>query len=138
MVINTKLIHPEIIAELAATGHGGKVLITDSNYAFSTNANPAAKRIYLNLMPGRLTVTEVLEAIVASSPIEAVDVMQSEDVDRPDIWQEFNTLLPGHELTINDRFAFYKKAHDPNVCMVIATGDTRLSANILLTVGFIP
>lgn len=137
-MISGKLIHPDIIRGLAATGHGGRVLIADSNYAFSTNANPAAQRIYLNLMPGLVTVTQVLEAITSAAPIEAVDVMQSEDVDIPPIWEEFRNLLPGHELVVNDRMAFYDKAADHNVCMVIATGDARLSANILLTIGFIP
>ena len=137
-MISGKLIHPQIIQALAATGHGGKVLIADSNYAFSTNACPAAQRVYLNLMPGRVTVTEVLEAIASATVIEFVDVMQSEDMDKPAIWEEFQSLLPGLNLHVNDRLAFYEKAFDRNVCLVIATGDSRLSANILLTIGFIP
>ncbi|MGH3269503.1 MAG: RbsD/FucU domain-containing protein [Trebonia sp.] len=43
------LIHPPLLAALAACGHGGKVLLTDANYSHSTNVYPSATTIYLNL-----------------------------------------------------------------------------------------
>ena len=46
------LIHPPLLAALAACGHGGKVLIADANYSHSTNVSPRAALIYLNLRPG--------------------------------------------------------------------------------------
>ena len=137
-MIKGKLIHPPILEALSSSGHGGKVLITDSNYAFSTNANPEAKLVFLNLTPGRLTVTEVLEAVIAAVPIETVDVMATDSGGEPEIWQDFRELLPGYELRQNDRFDFYNIALSREVCLVVATGDTRLYANILLTIGFIP
>jgi L-fucose mutarotase len=137
-MIRGKLIHPPILEALSASGHGGKVLITDSNFAFSTNANPAAKRVFLNVMPGRMTVTEILEAIISAIPVEAVDVMATDTGEEPEIWQDFRELLPGYELCENGRFEFYEKALGREVCLVVASGDTRLFANILLTIGFIP
>lgn len=136
-MLKSKLIHPPLVQALAAAGHGGKVLITDSNFAFSTNINPAAERIHLNLMPDCVTVTQVLEAVISAVPIEAVDVMRTDDGTEPSIWADFRQLLPEFELRANDRHAFYDLALERHCCVAVATGDTRLYANILLTVGYI-
>ncbi len=45
------LIHPPLLAALAACGHGGKVLLADANYSHGTNVYPGATTIYLNLRP---------------------------------------------------------------------------------------
>ncbi len=137
-MLTSHLIHPEILAALAASGHGGKILIADGNYPFSTRANAAAQRVYLNLCPGKLSVTDVLEVLVGAIPIEAADVMVTDSGQEPDIYADFRRLLPGLTLTTNERTAFYRKAHDPDVCLVIATGEQRLFANILLTIGVVP
>ena len=70
-MLKTKLIHPEILDALGSAGHGSKVLIADGNYPFGTGANPSAKRVYLNLAPGLVTVTDVLRVLVDAIPIEA-------------------------------------------------------------------
>jgi L-fucose mutarotase len=36
------------------------------------------------------------------------------------------------------RFEFYDAARGPNVALVIATGEQRIYANILLTLGVVP
>ena len=74
-VLRTPLIHPPLLAALAGAGHGGKVLIADANYSASTNVNPAAARIHLNVRPGLVTVADVLEPVLATVPVEAVEVM---------------------------------------------------------------
>lgn len=137
-MLKSRLIHPPLLQALADSGHGGKILVTDSNFAFSTNVNPAAERIHLNLMPDCVTVTQVLEAVISAVPIESVDVMSTDDGTEPNIWADFRRLLPELELHANDRFAFYELALERHCCVAVATGDTRLYANILLTVGFIP
>jgi aryl-alcohol dehydrogenase-like predicted oxidoreductase len=73
------LIHPPLLAALAACGHGGKVLLADANYSHSTNVHPGATTIYLNLRPGLLTVHQVLEPLLQAVPVEAADVMTSGD-----------------------------------------------------------
>jgi L-fucose mutarotase len=45
-MLQYKLIHPQILAALAAAGHGSTVLIADGNYPFSTAANPQAHRSF--------------------------------------------------------------------------------------------
>lgn len=137
-MLTSRLIHPEILAALAASGHGGKILIADGNYPFSTRANAAARRVYLNLCPGKLSVTDVLEVLVGAIPIEAADVMVTDSGQEPEIYADFRRLLPGLALTANLRADFYRKAYDPDVCLVIATGEQRLFANILLTIGVVP
>jgi L-fucose mutarotase len=59
-VLRTRLIHPEILAALAAAGHGSQLLLSDGNFPHATASPPGARRVYLNLSPGRVTVTEVL------------------------------------------------------------------------------
>ena len=137
-MLKSKLIHPTILETLGGSGHGGKVLIADGNYPVSTRAHPAARRVYLNLMPGKLTVTEVLEALLTAIPVEAVDVMMTDTGIEPEIYAEFRRLLPGLTLQKHERFAFYDLARDPDTCLVIATGEQRLYANILLTIGVVP
>jgi len=135
-MLRYQLTHPTILAALASAGHGSRVLISDGHYPHTTGAHPAAERVYLNLSPDRLLVTEVLHALVDAIPIEAAAVMtppagQSE----PEIFAGFRTALPGLALDGLDRFAFYDAARGPDTALVIATGDRRTYANLLLTIG---
>ena len=51
--------HPQLLGALGHAGHSSKVLITDGNYPAATGAPASAERIYLNLAPGLLTVSEI-------------------------------------------------------------------------------
>jgi L-fucose mutarotase len=137
-MLKSQLLHPEILYALGAAGHGSQVLISDGNYPHATKSNPAAERVYLNLAPGVLTVTDVLKVIATAIPVEAAHVMATADGSEPPIWQEFRDLLPGHELKPLERFAFYDTASGSDVALVIATGEQRIYANILLTIGVVP
>lgn len=137
-MLKTKLLHPQILEVLGSAGHGSKVLIADGNYPFSTGGNPAATRVYLNLAPGKLTVTDIVEVLVDAIPLEAVEVMQPDDGSEPGIYADFRKLLPDLELRKTERFAFYDLAREESVCLVIASGEQRLYANILLTIGVVP
>lgn len=137
-MLKGKLLHPEILAALAGAGHGSKVLIADGNFPHSTKAAPGTAVVYLNLSPGRVLVTEALEAILSVVPVEAVEVMQPGDGKDAPIFKEFRKLvgrkIPFHRL---ERFAFYDAVGDPDVCLLVATGDQRLYANLLLTIGVV-
>ncbi len=136
-MLSTKLIHPEILAALGRMGHGSKVLIADGNFPFGTHTNPAATRVYLNLRPGLVNATDVLEPLTGVIPIEAAQVMQTADGSEPPIFAEFRALLPGHTLGPLERFTFYAAARQSEVGLVIATGEARIYANILLTIGVV-
>ncbi len=138
-MLKYNLLQPEILAALGRAGHGSKVLIGDGNYPFGTRASPNARRVYLNLAPGLIKVTDVLRVLVEAIPIEAAAVMIPESGEEPPIHDEFRMILPrGLSLTRLGRFEFYDAARDPDTALVIATGEQRIYANILLTIGVVP
>lgn len=136
-MLRYRLTHPTILAALAAAGHGSRVLISDGHYPHTTGANPAAERVYLNLAPGRLLVTEVLAALTDAVPIESATVMAPPpDQPEPPVFGDFRAALPQLAgLDSLDRFAFYDAARGPDTALVVATGDRRTYANLLLTLG---
>jgi L-fucose mutarotase len=137
-MLSTRLIHPEILAALGAAGHGARVLIADGNYPFSTGSHEGAKRVYLNLRPGMVTVPDVLEALVAVLPVESALVMVPSEGPEPEIFAEFLRLLPaGVPLEKKWRLNFYEEARSPDTALVIATGEQRIYANILLVIGVV-
>jgi L-fucose mutarotase len=133
------LTHPQILSALAGAGHGAQVLIADGNYPFTTGANPAAERVYLNLTRGSAPTDEVMAVLATAIPIEAAHVMMPADGNEAPIFDSFRKLLPeGVDLQFLERFAFYDAARGPDVALVIASGEQRIYANILLTLGVVP
>ena len=146
-MLKSRLLHPQITAALARAGHGSKVLISDGNYPHWTKKGQNAEVVYLNLAPGQQTVTDVLKVLIDAIPIEAAEIMDTNktgpyvmDKD-PEIWAEFRQLLRETdcrgELTKIERFKFYDAAGTPDVCLTIATGEQRIYANLLLTIGVV-
>jgi L-fucose mutarotase len=137
-MLKTKLTHPQIAFALGCAGHGAKVLIADGNYPFSTGSNPAAEHVYLNLMRGFAPADEVLAVVLTAIPIEAALVMMPSSGMEAPIFTEFRRRLPP-EVTLSflDRFNFYEAARSRDVALVIATGEQRIYANILLTIGVV-
>jgi L-fucose mutarotase len=136
-MLKTRLLHPEILAALGEAGHGAQVLIADGNYPLATRSNPDAYRVFLNLEPGKLTVTDVLSVIAEAIPIEAAFVMGPDDGSEPSIFEDFRVMLPDTDLERLGRFEFYDMARGPDTALAIATGEQRIYANILLTIGVV-
>lgn len=136
-MLKTRLLHPEILAALGEAGHGAQVLIADGNYPLATRSNPDAYRVFLNLEPGKLTVTDVLSVIAEAIPVEAAYVMGPDDGSEPSIFEDFREMLPETELERLGRFEFYDMARGPDTALAIATGEQRIYANILLTIGVV-
>ena len=137
-MLKTRLLHPDILQALGEAGHGARVLVADGNYPLATQSNPDGRRVYLNLEPGRLSVIEVLDVLAEAIPIEAAHVMGPEDGSEPSIFDAFRRILPDIELQRLGRFAFYAAAREPDTALAIATGEQRLYANVLLTIGVVP
>jgi L-fucose mutarotase len=137
-MLRYQLLHPEILAALGGAGHGSQILIADGNYPFETRSNPSARRVFLNLAPGLLTATDVLSVLVDAIPIEVAHVMVPDEGEEPPIFSEFRAILNNMELYILRRFEFYDAARSPDLALVIATGERRIYANILLTIGVVP
>ena len=132
------LIHPPLLAALGAAGHGGRVLLADANYSHSTNVSPAASLIHLNLRPGLVTVDQVLEPVLAAVPVESVAVMRPDDGSTPAVFARYREML-GDDLPLQPlgRMDFYAQCREPDLAVCVATGDNRLYANVLLTIGYV-
>ena len=146
-MLQGQLIHPQILSALGRAGHGSRVLISDGNYPHATARGPNAELVFLNLSPGRLGVCDVLKVLTRAIPVEAAAIMAVNQTGPhalktdPDIWDEFRTILKPTdcrgELTQIERFAFYDQARGPEVCLTVATGEQRIYANLLLTIGVV-
>lgn len=138
-MLTYQLLHPEILHALGTAGHGAKILIADGNYPLVTRSNPNAQRVYLNLAPGLVTVTDVLRVIADAVPIEAAQVMGPDSGETPSIYRDFRKILP-KEIALErlGRFEFYDAARGYDTALAIATGEQRIYANILLTIGVVP
>lgn len=147
-MLKTPVLHPEILAALGSAGHLGKVLISDGNYPHNTRANPRAKIVWANFMPGLIDGVTALKMIARLVPIEAVDVMEparsgeyamKED---PPIWRDFRKVLAEEsdfrgELTASQKPKFNELAFSNDLCLVIATAETQIYANVLVTIGVV-
>lgn len=135
-MINGQIIHPRIIAALAAAGHRSTVLIADAHYAASTAVGPNATLVHLNLEAGSPTIPHVVELVAAMIPIEKRTSMQSSEADFGGVQAEIATILgpalPHCELS---REEFYTASRSDDLALCIVTGDIRRFGNVLLTVG---
>jgi L-fucose mutarotase len=114
------------------------VPLADANYSHSTNISPRATLIHLNLRPGLVTVDQVLEPVPAAVPVEAVTVMRPDDGGEPTVFGRYRELLgPGLPLQPLGRLDFYAACRQDGLAACVATGDDRLYANGLLTLGYI-
>ena len=146
-MLKTSLIHPDILRALGRAGHGSQILIADGNYPAGTTLGPNADLVSLNLAPGIVTATQVLEAVASAVPIEAAAVMQTAKegpyalAEPPPIWAEFSAILAAAgfngELEEIERFAFYQAGRAAEVALTVATAEQRIYANILLTIGVV-
>lgn len=135
-MLKTPCIHPEILKNLAACGHGDKVLIADGNYPLDSNTGSDTCRIYLNLTQGMPLVTDVLKVFNGMLAIEKAEVMVPDTAEEPSIFSEFREIL-GKETELGKltRSEFYEECRKDNIKLAVATGEQRIYANILLTVG---
>ncbi len=137
-MLKTKLLHPQILSALASNGHGSRLLIADGNYPFTTGVPDASQKVFLNFTPGMVSVTDVLKVIKDAIPIDSYFVMLPPDETPQKIHEEFFEILgesiPGTKIKKPD---FYKEVLSPNTCLVIATGEIRRFANILIIIGVV-
>ncbi len=144
-MLRHQLIHPKINEVLGRAGHHGKVLVADGNYPASSTLGPNAELVSLNLSPGIVTCTQVLEALVTAIPIEAANTMmiQTEgpyaQKGDPPIWTRFREVFSKAKVDVAlepiEKFAFYKAVSTPDHVLTIQTADQALFANLLLTIG---
>ena len=98
-MLRHQLIHPKINEVLGRAGHHATILIADGNYPASSKKGPNAEVVCLNLMPGVVSCTQVLQAVLSAMPIEAVNTMMYETTGQyalsedPPVWAEYRRTL---------------------------------------------
>lgn len=137
-MLKSQLIHPEILAALGGSGHFSQVLIADGNFPVVGNRGPNAKIVHLNLAPGMVDSLTVLDALLTAIPVQAATVMQPPADYAPPITDLYREKL-GPDVAWNEmeRWAFYDKIASPRTTLMIATGEQRRFANLLLEVGVV-
>jgi L-fucose mutarotase len=139
------LIHPRINEVLGRAGHHGKILIADGNYPASSAIGPKAELISLNLMPGVVNCTQVLQALLSAIPLEAANTMMYETTgpyaltQDPPVWASYRKTIKDAGLDLElkpiEKWDFYKAVATPDHVLTIQTADQQRFANLLLTVG---
>lgn len=135
-MLKTHITHPALIRALAEAGHGARILMGDSNYPVTVKSNPLARRVFLNFVPGIVGGIDIVKAIAATIPIESAMYMTPPDGSMPEIVDEYHEII-GRGVTFEpkERFAFYDEASSDDTALVIASGEQRIYANLLITVG---
>ncbi len=144
-MLKHKLIHPKINEILAKAGHHAKVLIADGNYPASSTMGPHGELVSLNLSPGLVTCTQVLEALLDAVAIEAAHTMMYETsgpyalAEDPPVWAQYRAAFKQANVDVElqpiAKWEFYPAVKTPDHVLTIQTGDTQRFANLLLTIG---
>ena len=144
-MLKHQLIHPQISQILAAAGHHATVLIADGNYPASSKKGPNAQVVSLNLMPGVVTCTQVLQAVLSAVPIEAAYTMMYETTGQyalsedPPAWEQYRQTIAQSGLQLQlepvEKWTFYEKVATPDHVLTIQTADQQRFANLLLAIG---
>jgi len=132
------LLSPDLLHVLASMGHGDEIALVDANFPAVTHARR------LVCLPGT-TAPAVLDAVLSVIPLDTfVDqpAVTMQVVNEPDAVPEavadFNALLAGQGARASvgiERFAFYERA--AQAFAIVATGETRIYANIILKKGVV-
>ncbi|HUQ70333.1 MAG TPA: RbsD/FucU family protein [Planctomycetaceae bacterium] len=144
-MLKSQLLHPEITAILARAGHHAKVLIADGNYPASTATGPNATLVSLNLAPGVVTCSQVLETLLTAIPVDAVNTMGIPADDPyalqgdPPVWADYRRIVKAAGLSLEllpiSKWDFYEAVASRDHVLTIQTADRALWANVLLTLG---
>lgn len=127
------LISPELLAILAAMGHGDDLAIVDANFPASSTAQRLVRA-------DGVTATELLSAVLTLYPVDDFvdDPLRTmavvNDNSTPAIVAEFATITGLRPQAIQ-REAFYQQAQ--RAYCVVATGERRLYGNCLLRKGVV-
>ena len=134
------IISPELLKVLQEMGHGDSIVLVDANYPAAANAKRLV-RADGHKMP------ELLDAILTLFPLDTYSEYQAGlmevvpgDPTVPVIWDTFKEIVSKHEdfevkYEMIERFEYYERSKQ--AFAIVATGETALYANIILTKGVI-
>ncbi len=144
-MLKHQLIHPKINEVIGRAGHHSTILIADGNYPAWSKKGPNAEVVSLNLMPGLVSCTQVLQAIFSAVPIEEINTMMYETEGPyalkadPPVWDEYRKVIEqaGLDLALKpiEKWSFYQAVATADHVLTIQTGDQQRFANVLLSIG---
>lgn len=134
------LLSPDLLMVLRAMGHGDEIAIVDANHPAAANAKRLVRIDGAN-------ASQVLAAVLSLTPLDSfvecpahgMQVVGKPDEVPPAV-ADFQSILDrsaGFAVRVEriERFAFYERVR---ACFaVVATGDRRPYANIILTKGVV-
>lgn len=132
-----KNLSPELLKILCEMGHGDEIVLADANFPSAS----IAKRL---VRADGIPAGELLQAILTLMPLDQYDsenflLMEkcAGDLADTSVWEEYQTILhaaePQAKAAFLERFTFYNRARQAYA--VVATGETRQYANIILKKG---
>ena len=129
------LLTGELLAILSDMGHGDEIVLTDANFP----AAAVAQRLVRLPMIGADTAAKaILSVMPLDDFVEDPAAAMAAPDSRPEIYDDFERILAEAEgkpvqMEQIDRFAFYDRAK--TAYAVVATGERRLYANLILKKG---
>ncbi len=133
------IISPELLKILSDMGHGDEIVLADANFPAASNA----KRL---VRADGIKIPDLLSAILELFPLDQYDdenfiLMQKCEGDNADVsvLEEYKQISEQKSsycrFTFCERFDYYERAK--NAYAIVATGEKRQYANIILKKGCI-
>ena len=129
------LLTGELLAILSDMGHGDEIVLTDANFPA---AAVAQRLVRLPMINADMAAKAILSVLPLDDFVEAPAAAMATPDTRPEIYDDFERILAEAEgkavqMEQIDRFAFYDRTKIAYA--VVATGERRLYANLILKKG---
>ena len=137
------LISPELLKVLCEMGHGDRIMIGDGNFP----AESVGKNAIVIRCDGH-GVPELLDAILSlipldeyvEKPVRLMAVAKGDNAETP-IWDTFAEIVEKYDSRGRDAIGFYERYEyydETRKCYaLVATGETAIYANVMLTKGVV-
>jgi L-fucose mutarotase len=135
-MIRGEIKHPDVLAALAAAGHGSKIIITDAHYPVATAIRQGAPVVRLALVAGEPTVSFIAQRIVTAIPVESAELPKVPDEHLPsEVHAELFGILGDTPINWVSRNELYEVGRSEDIALCLVSGDTRRFGNLVLTIG---
>lgn len=130
-------ISPDLLKIICEMGHGDEIVLADANF-------PSASMAQRLVRADGIEIPKLLSGVLELFPLDQYDsrnfiLMEKCEGDEADVsvWSEYKNILnkycPETQMSFVERFDYYERAK--NAYAVVATGERRQYANIILKKG---
>lgn len=140
------LLSPELLSVLRAMGHGDEVVVVDANFTAARLANgrPVIRLDGIDLGRACEAILSVLALDAAvECPISYMKVCNTPDGYVSSVQEEVINMVvaegyaTAEQCEALERFAFYDRVAERQVCAIVQTGERRTYANFIFKKGVI-